>query len=135
MRDVVCSTTPVRSDSSMTISSSPPSLISTTDHLPGQQLVAHLNLRRVTRAVFGAGARANRDDRTLHRLFLHGIGDENSDRAHLLRIDAADYEAIRPWTKCHQVSSEQSVHPIRISLAGPNNFGSSPKWVLFSSMQ
>src|ERR1700748_2682760 len=77
-----------------------------------QHAVADRDVQRVKLAVFGACTRADRDDRPLHWFFLRSIGYENPARGLLLRIDAADHDAILQWTKCHQVSLERSERPL-----------------------
>src|SRR5665213_1234662 len=67
-----------------------------------QHPVALLDVERLNLPVFAAGARAARYDLALHRLFLGGVGDDDTARRLRLRFHALHQHAIMQRPKCHK---------------------------------
>src|SRR3954451_17173957 len=69
--------------------------------LAEQHPVADLDAHRNQVALLVAGARADRQDLALHRLFLGGVGYDQTALGLLLFLDAADHHAVVQRSKLH----------------------------------
>src|SRR5882672_2945759 len=73
-----------------------------------QDAVARLDVERHDRALLVARARTDGDDLALHRLFLGGVGNEDSAGRLAFGVDAANHNAIVQRPELHGVPSNFS---------------------------
>ena len=71
--------------------------------LAEQDAVTALQIQRLDLAGVIAGAWPDGDDLAFLRLFLGGVGDDDSPLGLLYFLDAADEDAIAEWTKGHEI--------------------------------
>src|SRR5260221_10106486 len=66
-----------------------------------QHAITDPDVERVDLAVLGASARTDREDLTLPRLFLRGVGNDDTARGLRLGVDTADDDAVLQGPKFH----------------------------------
>ena len=92
------------SDSFMIKSSSPSTFTSLPDHLPNSTKSPAFTSGAMRLPFSSTGAGTDGDDFAFLRLFLRGVGDNDSTWGFLVFGEAANDHAVAQWAKFHEIS-------------------------------